>query len=532
MSALFARLGVDYGQWKAVSRTLLRADFRAPTSPAGERYSLGTVGGPVLMVLVYGMFGLSAALLIAINPDVRLTSVITLAYLAFLLITAVMTDHGLTMIVAGDHVILAPRPVSPRTYFAIRLTHVLFHTLLITLLMAWPPVVAFTIAHAPSVVRGVAAAVALAAWAVTLTLTLIAMYGAVVRVVGRRRMTRAMGYLQMGTGVMAYGGLLLLSQRAGRGAIQEATLADTPLLLLVPPAWFASYVEIASGDASTLVWLRAGLSVLALALSASLISSRLSAEYAPRLAEALAAGDPAPEEAAWSPPRRLVGGDARAVAILVLAHFRHDLRVRMGVLGVVPLIVFYLALGGGDATRNPFDGGTGTTLDFAALAALLFPGILLRQFGASDAYRAGWIYGVATIPPGRLALALAEVATRYFLVPFVALLAALFTWRFGNAIEGLTHAAMLGLVSHLMLHVAVLVSPRLPFAQPPERATRSAGLFAWMFMVVIGGQGLLWLLQAWVYASWTRTAMVAALLVAAAPLLRRAISRRTVATPS
>ena len=38
-SRLFALAGVDYVQWKAVSRTLLRGDFRPPTLQNSGAYS-------------------------------------------------------------------------------------------------------------------------------------------------------------------------------------------------------------------------------------------------------------------------------------------------------------------------------------------------------------------------------------------------------------------------------------------------------------------------------------------------------------
>ena len=81
---MFALVGVDYRQWKAVSRTLLQADFRPMITPqTTETYSLRTVAGIVKMALTYGIFGLVTAFVIASNPDVLLTGTITLTYFAF-----------------------------------------------------------------------------------------------------------------------------------------------------------------------------------------------------------------------------------------------------------------------------------------------------------------------------------------------------------------------------------------------------------------------------------------------------------------
>ena len=70
MRALFSRAGVDYDQWKAVSRTLLKSDFRPPGTHSTKTYSLRTASGLLGMALVYGLFGAGAALITVLNSDV------------------------------------------------------------------------------------------------------------------------------------------------------------------------------------------------------------------------------------------------------------------------------------------------------------------------------------------------------------------------------------------------------------------------------------------------------------------------------
>jgi hypothetical protein len=529
MTALFDLVGVDYRQWRAVSRTLLRTDFRVPLAQSGESYPLHTVRGLLMMAAVNGLVGLASAFVVFMNSDVLLTGTIVLSYVAFVLAPSVLTQHGASMMSATDYLVLGPRPVSSRTFLAIRLTNILFHALLTTTFVAVPPIVAFGLAGGPSMGRGLAAAVAIYAWALALTLALGVGYGALVRGVGAARLQRAVAYMQLAVGLLMYGGVFLGSRLLGN-ALTSATLPGEPWPWLIPPAWFAGYIALATGDASAGVWVRTALSVVVIGALLMALRGRLGMDYASRLSEITGAAQDTTSRSSRTPFFQT--GEPRAVALLVLAHFRHDLRVRMGVLGVLPLLVLYVVIGSGDPVSDPFVAAPAGSPDFIALAVLLFPAILAQQFSASESYKAAWIYTVTHADRARLVIALKNLAIVYFLVPFLLLVAGLYIYRADTVSHALTHTAILGLVSHLALQAAICLSPQLPFARPPEKASGSAGLVAWMIFVILGGQLLIWLLPRVIYISWTRIGFTGALLVALTLLLNRAIAWRVGAIPS
>lgn len=531
MTAVFAWLGIDYCQWKAVSRTALRADFRVPLTQSGESYPLRSLRGFLMMALVHGAIGLAGAVVVFLNDDAVLTATIVLSYLTFVLGTAMLTQHGATMLSAADYLILGPRPVTSRTFLAIRLTNILFHALLATTFMALPPILAFTVAHGASLTRGAAAAAAIYGWATALTLALAAGYGALLRLVGVARLNRVLAYLQLVVGMAMYGGLMVSSQTLGGDALRGAAMVGEPWPWLIPPAWFAAYIEIAMGPASAAGWARAAMSLALIGALLVLLVGRLGLDYAVRVSEVAAAAQPA----VTARPSRgwiFVRGEARAVALLVVAHFRHDLRVRMGVLGIVPLLLIHVVMGGDTAAADPFVAAPVGSPDFLALAVLLFPALLTHQFASSESYKASWIYSVTQADRARLVIALKNIAVVYFLLPFLFVVTALYAWRSAQVGHVLVHVALLGLVSHIALQGAVLVTPRLPFALPPEKMSSSAGLFGWLILVLIGGQVLVAILPRAVYVSWTRIAVAGAALAALTLLLNRAIGWRLRATPS
>lgn len=525
MKRLFARAGVDYVQWKAVSRTLIRGDFRSPVAQDGTSYSLRSVFGVIGMAAVFGLFGLASVVLIALNPDVLLTGTVTLAILAFGLATALLTHHGATLLSAADHAILGPRPVSSQTFFAIRLTNVLFHAGLITTFMAYPPVIAYAFAHGGTPGRALAAAVAIYAWAVTVTFVVVAAYAALLRRVGGARLQRVVAYAQLAAGVVTYGVYFVALETLGRAALASARLPESWAWAL-PPAWFASLIEIAAGVATVETLVRAAMAIACLVSAAAVLRGRLALDYVERLAE------PPQQDAVAAPSTARVPWifgryEGRAVALLAAAHVRHDLRVRMGLFGVVPLIAIYVIVSlqqGGNP--DPFAGGRGTAgVDVLGLTALMFPAIVLRQLETSDAFRAAWIYEATPAHGGRLVLAMKNVAALGLLGPFAALLAVVLAWRFGHLGHALAHTALLTGIAHLALQIAVLIRPRLPFSQPPIKSD-SVAIFVWLAVVMIGGQLFLVAVQRMVYPSWPRLALFFVALACLSALLEKAVRWR------
>ncbi len=330
MRALFARAGVDYDQWKAVTRTLLRSDFRPPGAQSTKNYSLRTVGGLLAMVFIYGLFGAGAALITFLNSDVLLTGTLTLTYLAMLLTTALLTQHAATVVSTTDYAILGPRPVSSRTFLAVRLTNVLFHATVLTTLMGWPVIVAQTFAHGVNIARGVAALAALFGFSIACAAAVVASYSTVLRLVGPMRLQRLLGYMQIGVGLLAYVGVIFMMQVIRRSTLTAATMPRGVWLFFVPPAWFASYLELASGITGADVWLRAALSIVFLAGVFVLLRGPLAADYGDRLGQLAAVTSATASAPSTRPAFFFTRDEARAVALLVRAQFRYDMRVRLG----------------------------------------------------------------------------------------------------------------------------------------------------------------------------------------------------------
>src|SRR6185295_2609450 len=101
-------------------------------------------------------------------------------------------------------------------------------------------------------------------------------------------------------------------------ALQTLSLPKSAWMVFLPPAWFAAYLDAASGGATLLELLLVGLSVIALVALASGLSGRLSMDYADRLAAIAASSQKARAARADSGPGWWFRtGEARAVSVLV-----------------------------------------------------------------------------------------------------------------------------------------------------------------------------------------------------------------------
>jgi hypothetical protein len=352
------------------------------------------------------------------------------------------------------------------------------------------------------------------------TLAILFGYAALLRLVGGARLKRALSYLQMLLSFLMYGGFFLVQQAGLSGDLREATLAKSGWVLLVPSAWFATYLEIGAGTAGVLeVALAAGSAGLLLVMIASL-GRRLSLDYSARLGEIVSAAQ-APRTPAARGTRRgrwFRAGEARAVALLIGSQFRNDQKFRMAVLAILPLTILYVFMGAFDSRAT----GTGR-FALVNVAVLIFPSMLNMALKRSDHFRASWIFFAAPADRARLIRASQNVLVVLFLAPYLGFITAVFLWLLRTPLQVAAHVLLLGLLSHLVLQIVVLMDPALPFSQPNQPMRRSGSFI--VFIVVLGmTTGLIQLVGRYLTSS-VRAALVTYAAVASVSVLVDRLTR-------
>lgn len=466
---------IDWVQWKVLTRALLRRDFRTRTVSMGRAGRRQPMGGRALLsqAILYGLFGVLMSGLIVMAQDLFFIGVVVCAYVMFMVGTAVLLDHSSAFTAADDYAVLGYRPITARTYFAVRLTNVLIYTLLMTSMVAIVPIGALCWRHGAA--AGVAGIFALYGVSLTVAFGLLVSYASLQRLVGPDRLKNVLSVLQLMMSFGVYGGYFFLSRIFTRSFVAGFTLQKSWWLMLMPPAWFASAFDLAGGRWTSDVLAPLAAAVITLGLLTWALTGHVSEGFTERLGESTVAARAS--QGARQPARagRLFrGGEARAMALLIRSQFRNDQRFRMGVLTIIPLTVLYIFQG---VTEHGGSGGREFTL--VGFAVMMFPAMLKMQLTRSDSYKASWIFFTTPVDRSTLIRASKNVVVAMFLLPYLAFVTAALIWATRDLAGSLLHVLVLGVISHLVLQITVLLDPELPFALPIEKS-RSASLFTLM----------------------------------------------------
>jgi hypothetical protein len=510
--SLWERAGVDYLQWRILVRTALKLDFRT-SGLGGSAYNTHNDGGwgkVIAPLVLYLVMGSVFAFLAGVIEDVFLSGILVLTFVMFIVGTTLLLDYQSVITSPDDYLILGFQPISSRTYFAARLTNVIVYTMLMTTAFGLPSMFVYgLVVRGFTPTLGVAAILAIYATSIATSLAILVSYASILRVVPAYRLKRALTYVQVVLSFLVYGGIVIIGPLFDDQSVLQG-LRRTRWLLLHPAAWFASYLDLATGRAGIVEVGLAAMSIGVLALLVRSASGRLSLDYADRLGALVTAS--APVKVASSTPRRgfwLGRDEARAVSLLVRAQFKHDSKFRLGVLGIVPLTIFYLVLGIREgAILDPFETQPDMAQDsIVYLAVLLFPTIIQVYLTRSDAFRASWIFYTCPTDTPRLVLATKWFVMASFVLPYLGLMAVVFLYQFGNPLHVAVHVLVLGLLSHLFLQMTVFIDPNLPFSKPMQKGERSLVMFVTALVQTVLAVPMVMLVSRFIYSNAALTAV-------------------------
>jgi hypothetical protein len=483
MRGLLEGAGVDYDQWLALTRTLLKRDFRTRSSQVA-RGSRGPATGSralIAQAVFYSIFGLLLSGAIMVSRDLFFIGVVMCSYVMFMVGTAVLLDHSSALTASDDYAVLGFRPVSSRTYFAVRLTNVLAYTLLMTTMVVYIPIAALFVKH--GLAAGTAGIFALYGASLAIAFALLLSYAGLQRIVGAHRLKQALSYVQLIMSFGVYGGYFLMSKMVSKAFLSSFSLTKTWLVLALPPGWFASYFDLAAGTVTPIVIIPVAASVVALVAMSMGLTGKLSSGFADRLGEStvaprrVAASSGKPVKPGWL----FRTGESRAMSLLIRSQFRNDQKFRMGVLTILPLTVLYIFQG---MSRDNPTQHSGNEFIFVGFAIMMFPTMLKLQLTRSDAFRASWIFFAAPVNRATLIRASKNVVVLTFLVPYLAFVMVAMSWATHRPLDTLAHIGLMGLFSHLILQLAILLDPELPFAQPTDN-NRSSSFFGLFVAIAI-----------------------------------------------
>jgi hypothetical protein len=529
VNALFRWLDVDRVQWRALVHRTLQIDFAmvATAQKRSKKVSTGIAGIILFSLLIYSFAGISPAMIAYQSSDPLLGATLLSTMVAFMVVSTLLVGEGATIVSPNDHHILGFRPVTSRTYLAVRVTTIALRTLFISTCVAFLTVLVFLFKGGGALHWAMAAAALITAWVtgIAMTLAVVGMYGWLLRLAGPQRMLRWASYMQFSVQMLTWIVFVLVTQDIAKRVMTGFTISGTPWALAYPGAWFGSYVMIAAGDISMTNIVAAILSLSLVAALARTITGKLSLDYAENLSGLASAAAPravASETPAWL---RLLNHESRAVSILVRSHLKHDTRFRLGLISLLPITLVYMVMGG--KPPDPFVNAKGEGEVMVIQMALFFlPLTLRRVLVTSEAWRAAWVFMVTPADRARLVMSSRNLIMLFFLAPYLVFLWVLFAWAFGHWWHAALHTLFTGMLSFLVLQFMVMVGPQLPFSLPHDKEARGAMMFGMMMFAAIAGMGLYFFLRNVVYDSAFRMVVTAIAFVALGWVMDRITRRR------
>ncbi len=531
LARVVSAFGVDPVQWRVLVQTALRVDWRTTGAMSMSRMQARSSGKSSLrsFVMTLALMGLFLGLLIYVASDLFLSMSLFFSFLLFSVGSSLLLEYQAIVLSPDDYRQLGYQPITSRTFFAARLTSVLVYIWIMTGALGAFPFAACFITRQGGAIPTAALIVGALLASTTAALLVIGVYGWLLRVLPPARLKHALTYLQLAATFIVYASYFLLPRLIGQNALQRFNMPRTGWVLAIPGTWYASIVDASIGHATPIQLALAGLTVVLAVGAAAMAGGRLSLDYADRLADLMI--DSTSDAQASAVPVRagrvFRDGERRAVALLVKGLFRHDMKFRLGVLGIVPLTIIYLlgGFGGHGGVTDPFvTGARRGEPQLVYYAVLFFPSMLRQVMSRSDAYRAAWIFFATPVDTARLVLAVKDFVLAYFVLPYLAFLGLLFAYWFARLDHLLILLVTLALLCHLVLLVQLLLNPELPFSQPETKGGRSR-----VIVLAIGLSFVAVLLPGGLHMAFATPARVTgtlAVLVAANLLLQKVTAAR------
>jgi ABC-2 type transport system permease protein len=480
LAKLLTLLGVDPIQWRVLVQTALRVDLRTTGVMSMSRMASRGAGKASLrsFAITLGVMGLILGLIIFVAGDLFFSLSLFFSFLLFSVGSSLLLEYQAIVLSPDDYRQLGYQPITSRTFFAARLTSVLLYVWIMTLALGCFPFIASALTrNGGAIVTIVLIATALLA-STTAALLVISVYGWLLTLLPASRLKYALSYLQLAATFLIYASYFLLPRLIGQDALRQFSMPRTGWVLAIPGTWYASLVGIVAGQTTPIQLALASITLVLAGVAMVASGGRLSLDYADRLADLMtdSTSDAGQSKQRVRPGRVFRDGERRAVALLVKGLFRHDMKFRLGVLGIVPLTIIYLlgGFGGHGGVTDPFEMGTRRgEPQLVYYAVLFFPTMLRQVMSRSDGYRAAWIFFATPADTSRLVLAVKDFVLAYFVLPYLAFLGLLLAWWFRRLDHLVILLVTLALLCHLVLLVQLLLNPELPFSQPETKGSRS-----------------------------------------------------------
>jgi ABC-2 type transport system permease protein len=497
--------GVDYAQLRAIVGIKLEMDNRrVPTYRVHQTENSNATFA--WTVFIYFILGGALAFLLAFLPSLIFAYSIYHAYLMVMIIMTLVSDFSAVLLDTSDNTIVLPRPITNKTFYAARATHILLYIGLISLALAIGPIVITFFIHGTG--AGLAAVVT-SFLTVFLSVALTnGFYLLLMRFTTEDRLKNVINYFQIGMTIFMMGGYQMLPRLFTKTMMEDLS-GDTPWWsLLIPPMWMANTIQLFKDfqfDGISLT--TAALALLFPFIAWWAINRYLTPYFTQKLADlgtASARGTDGQKKIssktkgnAWASSIARTGLE-KAAFNLASFGFSRDRKLKLRIypaLGylIVLIFVFIFRARPEEATWVQYLAklASSETHLIAIYACIYLVVVATYEIHFTDDYKASWIFQSAPLKePGYLLIGTMKSIFLRFFVPMYAAtsLLVLLIWK-ANALIDLIFGFCASLL--LILIMGVIAEKHLPLSLQPsvrnQGGSMARAIITFLILAVVGG---------------------------------------------
>jgi len=508
MNKVLHRFDVDARQLKALLKLAWRMDMRKSKTGFRTRKARNPLAMLFFSLFFYLFIGAVFANFAITANSTFVSGLLAISGVMFMLGGMTLVEYNTIVISPDDYHILGSMPVSSRTYFIAKILNMLLYIWLFTTFLSLPTILVHLLRGGLHWERGLFAAFAFYSASLAVSLGVTVLYGHLLRILPARILKNILAYAQFFLSICIYAGYIILPVILER-FFQKAQFHMEWWHLLVPSVWFTSIIEVGYGVRSGLVLTAALIGVTLTIVIIKAVSSRISLDYAQRIAVLTQESNEAGGK--YAAGRSIIlslllrlcrSNESRLVMRLSFAQFRHDNKFKMSILGVLPLMViyFYMGLLKGKLPDPFIAGGAGLGkfyLFFFAL--LLIPFMVKHSMEVSDSFESSWIFFTSPVDNAKIILAARNILFFCFSLPTILFVFCIFIYYFETSLHAFLHALTISAIIFIIIQVMYLSRPKLPFSEPKTRGSQSRFFAFFFFILPLCGLGILYLIITLVY---------------------------------
>jgi hypothetical protein len=510
LGLFLSRWGVDAVQYHWLLQASLKMDFRSSGGPWSKP------GGETKSALrMTALFNLAISAFMSLFLSHALSafffSAIMIGYAMALLAMMILIEFGLAVVSPDDHLILAYRPITSRTFLAVRFSNMAFYVLVLGLSLLLAPAFAGCFCKdAPWFFPAVFLPVSMAACLFVAGLV-VALYGFLMRWFNYEKFKDVLLYCQMALSFVFFFGYQILPRMAANLRNVDISRLTHHWGLAFPCIWFAGLIELGLGHWSRAALLNGGIATLATCLLIPGMLRAISLDYSEHIgrmttaSKKSAAAQPSARSkiklSAWL-ARRFIGDiEERAFFCFITAMLARNRQLKLQLTPMFGYMVAMFALPLMDSHLNsdPLTRhGDPMAGYFAGLGFVMLGSSLIRLLPYSDEYAGAWVFQMAPVSnPAAILKAIKKAALLYLYLPMFVFAVILFSflWPIVHAFEFGIYGLLSGLVAFQIL---LFYFDGFPFSRKPEKGTQSSQFAGMMLMLgLIGVMIVLPLLLSW-----------------------------------